>query len=294
MNLSLESLRCFVAAAETLNFRNASARMNLTPAALGQRIKALEEEAGATLFHRTTRKVTLSKNGQLLLPEAKSLLKKAQDLFLAMAPGETPPAHLLIGTRHELGVSWLVPARRKMLKQFPKLRVDLHFGSALELNDLVSIGKLDCAVSSHQLLGPKLSFVTLHEENYKLVGSAKVFSRTTSRAQLEGRKLVDVDRTLPLFRYFRDSKQGFSAQLFSEVVCGGTIEAIADVVLHGEGVAVLPEYYVKKLVKQGKLVELFPKRTLLSDTFKLIFREDSPHKNIICDIGCFLKEFALR
>ena len=52
---SIESLRCFVEAARQLNFRSAARLVGLTPAALGQRIRQLEELWETALFVRTTR-----------------------------------------------------------------------------------------------------------------------------------------------------------------------------------------------------------------------------------------------
>src|SRR5689334_25354523 len=62
-SLSFESLRCFLAAARLLNFRNASRAVALTPAAFGQRIRQLEEQLGVELFARTTRSVSLTERG---------------------------------------------------------------------------------------------------------------------------------------------------------------------------------------------------------------------------------------
>jgi len=67
---SIESLRCFTAAAKLLNFRAAARSVALTPAAFGQRIKQLEEQLGTSLFHRTTRSVRLTESGLALLPAA--------------------------------------------------------------------------------------------------------------------------------------------------------------------------------------------------------------------------------
>ena len=58
---SLDNLRCFVAAAQSSSFRAAARVVALTPAALGQRIKQLEEQIGVPLFERTTRRVDSSK-----------------------------------------------------------------------------------------------------------------------------------------------------------------------------------------------------------------------------------------
>jgi len=101
-----ESLRCFVEAARTLNFRAASRAVGLTPAAFGQRIKGLEEQLGVDLFVRTTRRVELTEAGLAMLSRAQETLTAAADSVRA-ARGELGPApvDITVGTRHELGLS---------------------------------------------------------------------------------------------------------------------------------------------------------------------------------------------
>src|SRR3954453_17983436 len=107
---SLESLHCVVEAARFLNFRAAAQAVGLTPAALGQRIRQLEEQIGAPLFQRTTRRVMLSEAGLALLPHATPVLGGAAE-GVGAGRGEIGPApmELVLGTRHELGMSWIVP-----------------------------------------------------------------------------------------------------------------------------------------------------------------------------------------
>src|SRR3954463_5446158 len=76
---SIDSLRCFEAAARLLNFRAAARAVALTPAALGQRIQKLEEQLGVSLFRRTTRSVTLTEAGLSLLPYAEQCLTTARE-----------------------------------------------------------------------------------------------------------------------------------------------------------------------------------------------------------------------
>lgn len=80
---ALDAVRCFVLAARLLNFRAASRAVGLTPAALGKRIQQLEDQAGAPLFHRTTRRVELTEAGLALLPHAQRLLEAAEDCLRA-------------------------------------------------------------------------------------------------------------------------------------------------------------------------------------------------------------------
>lgn len=75
--MELRQLRYFVALAEELHFGKAAARLDIAQPALTQQIKALERAVGATLFNRTKRSVALSTAGQLMLEEARQLLRHA-------------------------------------------------------------------------------------------------------------------------------------------------------------------------------------------------------------------------
>ena len=66
--LPLNGLRAFEAAARHASLTKAAIELNVTPAALGHQVKALEERLGAPLFHRLPRGLALTDEGQALLP----------------------------------------------------------------------------------------------------------------------------------------------------------------------------------------------------------------------------------
>jgi DNA-binding transcriptional LysR family regulator len=106
----VEALECFVAGARLMNFRRAAQSVSLSPSAFGQRIRQLEEYLGVEVFERTTRRVALSEAGQRVLPEIRKTLDSISTLpGLARDTSEVIPRSLTIGTRHELGLSWLYP-----------------------------------------------------------------------------------------------------------------------------------------------------------------------------------------
>src|SRR5204862_6015716 len=111
----LESLRCFDAVATSLRFRSAAARMHLSPAAFSDRIRRLEETLNVSLLRRSTRSVTLTPAGTSLLPHVRHILAAA-DRLPSMVQGDLrpPPYELVVGTRYELGLSWLCPALREL------------------------------------------------------------------------------------------------------------------------------------------------------------------------------------
>src|ERR1700731_334831 len=78
--MDLHQLRCFVAAAEELHFGKVAQRLDMLPSALGRFIKLLEEDLGTRLMTRTTRSVTLTDDGAVLLKEARNLLAQADAL----------------------------------------------------------------------------------------------------------------------------------------------------------------------------------------------------------------------
>lgn len=72
--MNTEQLRHFIIAAKHLNFSEAARELYITQPALSHQISALEKELGTKLFHRSTRRVALTKSGTLFLEDAKRML----------------------------------------------------------------------------------------------------------------------------------------------------------------------------------------------------------------------------
>ncbi len=169
---SIESLRCFATAAKLLNFRAAARSVALTPAAFGQRIKQLEDQLGVSLFQRTTRSVRLTDAGLSMLPHAeKCLLSAGECTRVGRGDLRLAALDIVIGTRHELGVSWLLPQIDALTRAQPSAQIHLYFGSGSDLLLRVRTMEIDCAVTSTRFTDPKLDSVRLHREDYVFVGS---------------------------------------------------------------------------------------------------------------------------
>ena len=294
---AVDTLRCFLKAAQLRNFRAAAKAVSLSPAALGQRIRMLEEEFDSKLFHRTTRSIVLTEAGLNLLPYAERALAAIDDCVRA-AHGDLggAPLELVLGTRHELGLSWLVPMISKLEGHHPGLTIHLYFGSGPDLLLRVRSLAIDCAVTSTRLTDPKIDSIRLHEERYVFVGQTKLLERLPlkSAKDTKAHTLFDTTEELSLFRYWRDAPGGVDSLEFGKVVCMGIIAAIRARVIQGAGVAVLPEYFVAKELKSGRLTRLLTKVSPLSDHFRLIFRSDDPRRTYFETLAENMLENPLR
>ncbi len=274
MSLDLESLRCFELAATMLNFRAAAGRAHLSPAAFGDRIQRLEGDLGVRLFNRTTRVVTLSEAGTRLLPEARACLAAASALERA-AGRQAETWELTLGTRYELGLSWLVPALDALAAATPGRTVHLAVGDGPALVESVRLGRVDAMVSSLRLDTTELVSVPLHPEDYVFVAAPALAPGLTAPGDAPAFTLVDTQPTLPLFRYLLDQLGGPVWPFARREYLGG-IGAVRARVLAGRGVAVLPHYFVRDDVAARRLAVLLPGTPPASDTFRLVWRSGHP------------------
>ena len=292
----IESLRCFVAAARTLHFKTAASHVNLSPSALGARIRALEELFGAPLFDRTTRAVRLTPAGEVLVPLAQRCLEDARDCVEALLdPDETLPFSLTLGTRFELGMSWVLPALRDLRERRPERLLDLYFGDSDDLLGRVRGRRIDAMISSVRLTLGDLRHAPLHEERYVFVGEPGLVARQPLEVPDQARThvLLDAHPDLPLFRYFLDAAPVSDVWAFSGAEHLGTIAAVRYRVLEGAGVAVLPRYFVEQDLAQGRLVALVEHVEPHRDFFRLIWRGGHPLEDELQGLAAELRAIPL-
>jgi DNA-binding transcriptional LysR family regulator len=288
----VDSLRCFVAAAEHLNFRRAATEVALTPAALSQRIKQLEDMLGCVLFERSSRHVALTPAGQ-------ALLERARPALLALRAcgeiGDASPSRVrfVLGTRFELGMSWIVPNLVDLRRERPEWHIDLLFGSSTEVLARLEQGQVDAIVTSAPLANADWDAEVLHPEAYVLVASAGLLARVPFATPQDAahHTILDIDGALPLLRYALSVCPGLA---FADLWRCGTGAAVHELARAGQGVAVLPLYMVRDDLERGRLQRLLPDIELLSDTFRLMHRKSSPVAETLRELAAWLRGRPLR
>ncbi|MFT7670158.1 MAG: LysR family glycine cleavage system transcriptional activator [Planctomycetota bacterium] len=292
-----ESLRCFVAVAVHLNFRAAANSVHLSAAALGQRIARLEEVFGVRLFERTTRRVMLTQAGARMLPVVKSLLEQIADLqSIAQEVDGSGPFELVIGTRFELGLSWIVPSLSKLKEARPERSLHLSFGDSGDMLARLEQGIVDASVTSARAIPAGMRFEALHPEEYCLVVATELaqapgFDPSTSPQDLP---LLDLSSDLPLFRYYLDAHDEVDPWSFPRIEYLGTIAAVLYRVLEGAGVAVLPQYFANEKLEAGCLTALGTDLALGKEAFRLVWHEGHPFETEIKQLAAELRALPLR
>lgn len=293
----LESLRCFEAAATHLSFRIAASAVALSPAAFGDRIKRLEDQLAAPLFVRTTRRVALTPAGHRLLVQTRRVLEEAARCRDVVHDAARPvPFDLTIGTRFELGLSWLTPSLRELADARPERTLHLVFGDSADLLARARNALVDAVVTSARLTASGVAYEPLHDEDYAFVGAARLLrEHPLGRAEHAGNHvLLDIAADLPLFRYFLDGYGKRASWAFRKVELLGTIGAIRLRALHGAGVAVLPRYFIEPDLRAGRLVRLMSRVNLQRDAFRLIWRTGHPREAELRALAGELRRIPLR
>jgi DNA-binding transcriptional LysR family regulator len=157
--MELRQLRYLVALAEELNFTRAAAAEHIAQPALSQQIRKLEDEVGVALVERTTRHVSLTEAGQLLVVRARRILAELDSAHSEMeALRGIDRGHVTIGAIHTMGPIDLSLALAEFHARYPHVALSVREQTSEENAELLRIDELDLAflsvterVESHEL-----------------------------------------------------------------------------------------------------------------------------------------------
>src|SRR5512134_3441489 len=125
----LTSLRAFEAAARSLSFTKAARELHVTPAAISHQIRGLEQFLGVTLFQRTSRKLELTRDGQLAAEHFREAFERIARGVQALRQ-QGREGELVIGVTPSFATRWLLPRLPSLSAQLPDVRVRLVTGTA--------------------------------------------------------------------------------------------------------------------------------------------------------------------
>lgn len=149
----LAALRAFESASRHLSFKKAAAELHVTPAAISQQIKALEEYLGFSLFQRLTRALLLTAQAEAMLPKLREGFEcLAAALDTTRSPGE---GVLTVIAPPSLATRWLVPRLPGFAAAHPEIKLRLSSrndavdrpGEAKMVDELLDLRDADTSVA---------------------------------------------------------------------------------------------------------------------------------------------------
>jgi DNA-binding transcriptional LysR family regulator len=234
-------LQSFVAVVELGSMAEAARRLDVTPAAIAARVRALEEEIGMALVQRAGRSVRPTQAGLLILDRARNVLRDVRDLRAATTEGMSL-GELRLGVFVSAMTGLLPPVLKRLYARYPDLSVYVEPGKSVELCRQVATGALDAAlvVEPQFAIAKGCAFQTLLEEPMVVVTPRSMSSRKAHEL-LANEPFIRYDRSALggqlADRYLRD--QGIAVRQRLEI---DSLITVAALVGQGLGVALLPDW----------------------------------------------------
>jgi DNA-binding transcriptional LysR family regulator len=116
----------FVRVVEHQSFSAAAAALGVTPSAVSKLVSRLENRLGVRLLHRTTRRLTLTSEGNVYFARARRILTDIEEAETEMKKSRgAPRGRLHVNTSNAFGVHQLVPALPEFLMRYSEIEVEL-------------------------------------------------------------------------------------------------------------------------------------------------------------------------
>jgi LysR family transcriptional regulator, transcription activator of glutamate synthase operon len=243
--MELRQLRYLVALADEQHFTRAAAREHIAQPALSQQIRRLEHEVGLALVERTTRRVTVTEAGRVLVARARRILAEVDAASAEMqAFSGVRSGHVMVGTMHTMGPVDVSLALAVFHQRHPGVELTVREESSEEMAEMLRDDVLDLAFLSvtermeshglrlHQLVLEELVVVLPHE--HPLAGHRAVRMGELAHEQFisfrEGARLRELLE-------FAGRTAGFEPEVHLE---SNETERIRRLVARQMGVAILP------------------------------------------------------
>ena len=249
--MQIPDVEVFRAIAQSGSLSAAARRLGLTPMTVSRRLASLEGELGVRLFHRTTRSVSLTAEGETFLPFATTLLEASEGARISLKSyAGTAGGVLKVTAPTVFGQSVIMPLIPALLAEHPALRVDLTLSDSIV--DIVGLG-IDVAIRIATLRDSGLIARPLAPNRRVLCASPNYLERhgvpTTMDALLNHRRIAL--HGMPYWPFMRGGEP--VAMRAEGVFSANSVEAVRTASRQGLGVAMLTYWDVRDDLDTGAL-----------------------------------------
>lgn len=271
MDINYELYKVFYHVAATLSFSEASKQLFISQSAVSQSIKVLEKKLNQTLFIRSTKKVQLTPEGEILLKHVEpaiNLIQKGENQLLE--------ANTLNGGQLRIGASdticryYLVPYLNRFHKAYPNVHIKVTNQTSIECAHLLENGQVDFIITNYPNSGLSNSqnvrvinefhdvFVA-NQEYYPLKGEH------VSLQKLQTYPILMLDRKSTTSEFLHHIFQREQLDLVPEIELSSN-DLLIDLARIGLGIAFVPDFCIPDIDKDlfiVKLTEKLPARQMV-------------------------------
>ena len=275
----LNSLRAFESAARWLSFSKAAEELFVTPAAISQQIKQLEEFLGIPLFRRMTRAVQLTEEAKAVLPLVTEGFDKLAEAVERLARQEEAGL-LTVSSAPTFAVKWLLQRLPDFSDKYPD--IDVRLDASLDSRDFQRDG-IDIGIRLGLGDYPGLHVTRVFGEEVSLVCSPKLLEGDKPLRvpeDLRNHRLLHVDWgdfNMPLPDWRMWTKAAGLDDIDVEHGPRFTVENMAiEAAIKGNGIALVSHHAIVDDLKSGRLVR----------PFDLVLQADFAYW-LVCPAGTF-------
>ncbi|MGW0761586.1 LysR family transcriptional regulator ArgP [Streptomyces sp. NPDC002814] len=284
-DLPLDQVRTLLAVVDEGTFDAAASALHVTPSAVSQRVKALEQRTGRVLLTRT-KPVRATESGEVVVRFARQLARLERDARAELGmTGAGEPTRVSIAVNADSLATWFLGALTRLPDE-PRLCFELRREDEDHTAALLREGQVMAAVTSSPDAVAGCSVRALGRMRYLAVASPE-FAEAYRGGPLRDAPVVNFDR--------RDDFQDDFVRRLPGGEGGGqggaspvrhfipTSEGFAAAVAAGLGWGMLPEAQVAPLLRAGRLVQLAPERPVDVPLYWQQWKLDSPALAAVAD-----------
>lgn len=260
----MHGLQQYIAFADTARhggFAAAARATGVAPSTLAKSVARLEAALGVKLFHRTTRQVRMTPDGERLFQRCQRVLAEVEDLQAEASGTRHAAAGILrVDSPVFYGKHFLLPVLADLQRRQPSLRLDVQLTD--RMTDLIRDG-VDLAVRFGSLQDSTLVARRLDQQALLLCASARYLRRRGTPHRIEDLAAHDaIVFRLPTSgreRPWQLRQRGAPVELQPQPrIRVNETEALVHAVKLDLGICQLPDMLVREELRRGELVELLP------------------------------------
>ena len=252
-------LKIFYLTAEAKSFSAAAEREGLSQSSISRQIAALENEIGSPVFHRHTRGLALTEQGELLYDTARDIYKRISETEDLLISGrQETKGTLKVTTTHSFGSLWLSPLMPIFAKKYPDIQIDL----ILDDNSCdLAMREADIAVRMWQPNEPNLiaeTFLRVQCNYYASEEYIKEMGEPETAEELDNHRLIAFSAPVLGLRdglnihltVARSSQKNKRQAVFS----ANNLRSVFHAAEAGIGIASLPDYMTAKVARLKRIL----------------------------------------